>query len=335
MQVKLSLDDIQVTQIPSHPNKMLWTGIVCRVGSPSTYAPCGTGGKLLVLTEEAATAAAPSMVNMPLNCEWPDDFWNSEAHEEAMTGHDLDNVIGTVTEAKVDNGAFICSGIIWKQNFPDVAYLVNNAVESLGFSIEGNINSATEDDETVTATDIVFTGLATLWKKCAAWQNTEFLELVASRTNKDNQKQSEVIEDMNEEQMKALLGEFLASVETKIGALEDKVNEVVDGVKASVDKVAENVETVTASIEEVKASVEAAKVEAETKVEETPKIEAKAEEPVKAPEPTVLAPGQSVVANKDLDQKDEVEAKIAQINASTMNPLEKCKAITKLRLAQK
>ena len=56
---------------------------------------------------------------------------------------------------------------------------------------------------------------------------------------------------------------------------------------------------------------------------------------MKAPEPTVLAPGQSVVANKDLDQKDEVEAKIAQINASTMNPLEKCKAITKLRLAQK
>ena len=334
MQVKLSLSNIEVTQVAQHPNKMLWRGIVTRIDSPSDFAPCGTGGKLLIISRNAAVNAASTMVNMPLNCVWPEDYY-SNCPEQAMTDHDKDNVIGTVTESEVIEDGLVCGGIVWKQNFPDVAYMINNAVEALGFSIEADILESTEDDETVTATNIVFTGLATLWKQCAAWQTTEFQQLVASRTNKDNQKQSEVIEDMNEEQMKALLGEFLASVETKIGALEDKVNEVVDGVKASVDKVAENVETVTASIEEVKASVEAAKVEAETKVEETPKIEAKAEEPVKAPEPTVLAPGQSVVANKDLDQKDEVEAKIAQINASTMNPLEKCKAITKLRLAQK
>jgi hypothetical protein len=330
--VSLSLSDVTVTQAPQHPNKMLWTGIVTRVGSPSTAAPCGTGGKLLVLSPEAAKKACGSMVNMPLNCEWPDDdIWCGACPEMAMTGHDTGNIIGTITEANVVNDALVCSGVIWKQNFPDVAFMINNAVDALGFSIEADINASTESEDTVTATDITFTGLATLWKKCAAWESTEFQQLVASRKNEEKDDVT-----MNEEQMKALLDAMLANVKTELAtvqaSVEDKVNTVVSEVKAEVDKANGEIATLAVALAETKEKIEAAAVPTEPVVEPAP-VQAAVEPPV-VPAPTVLAPGQAVVANADLTPLVDKEAKIKEINASAMEPLERCKAIAKIRCAQ-
>lgn len=324
MQVKLSLSDIQVTQVPQHPNKMLWTGIVTRVGLPSNAAPCGTGGKLLIISEEAAKNAAPSMVNMPLNCEWPDDIWFGSSPEMAMTGHDTDNIIGTVISAEVIGDSFVCSGIVWKQNFPDVAFMINNAVESLGFSIEANINSSTEDDSAVTVTDITFTGLATLWKKCAAWENTEFQQLVASRIKtKDDV-------DMNEDQMKALLEAMFSNVKAELALVQEKVETAVSEVKAEVDKANSKVEQLAVGLNETNEAIKASAVKPVEVIEDPvpPVVTASA---AKVPVPTVLAAGQTVVPNGDFaGNKKTKKERIAEVYAGAGTIQEKMRKVVQI-----
>ena len=319
MQVKLSLSDIQVTQVPQHPNKMLWTGIVTRVGMPSDMAPCGTGGKLLIISEEAAKNAAPSMVNMPLNCEY--NQWDYP--EEALTGHNTDNIIGAVTSAEVVGNAFVCSGIIWKQNFPVVAYMINNAVESLGFSIEADVNAKTEDDIAVTATDITFTGLATLWKKCAAWQTTEFQQLVASRTKNTTEKDGN--DGMNKEELQVIIDSMLASIDTKITEVKASVEATVaileTKVEASTAKANQQVEELAVNLAEAKEVIKASTAP----IVEDPVVVAAS---IAAPAPTILAAGQIVVPNGDFGGAVKTKKeRIAEVHAGTGTIQEKMRKV--------
>jgi hypothetical protein len=322
VQIKLQVSNIEVTQIPAHPNKMMWTGVVTRLGVPSDAAPCGTNGKLLIISQEAAVSAIDTIVNMPLNCEFGGDFWGSSP-EYAMTGHDQQFVIGAISSGTVEVDALVCSGIIWKQNFPDVAFMINNAVDALGFSIELDVLRSTEDDTTLTATEIVFTGASTLWKKCAAFESTEFRQLVASRIK--NIKGSDI--DMNEEQMKALLDAMFANVKVELSAVQASVEEKVNTVVASVDKANGEIATLAIAFAEAKESIKAS-------AEPVVVVSAAAVAPV-IPAPVVLAAGQVVVGNADLSvPADSFEVKLEAINAAKMAPFERLEAVTKLRLAR-
>ena len=333
MQIKLEVENIEITQNQQHPNKMLWSGVLTRLGVPSDGAPCGTGGKLLIIDSAAAANALETIVNMPLNCEFTDDFWGS-CPEYAMTGHDLSNVIGTITSGKVEGDALVCEGIIWKQNFPDVAFMINNAVDALGFSIELNVNASQESEDTITATDITFTGAATLWKKCAAYESTEFRQLVASRL-----KAKGIDNDMNEEQMKALLGEMLNGIKAELNSVKENMESVVSEVKAEVDKANSQVEQLALGLLETKEAIKAQQEPAApTEKQEVTPVSAEVEpivDPVapvvEPPAPTVISAGQTVVPNKDISENnDDVKAKVLEINASNMNMVEKLKAISRL-----
>jgi hypothetical protein len=331
----LEVSNIEVTQNQTHSNKMTWTGVITRLGKPSDGSPCGAFGKSFIIEPSAAEQALDTIINMPLNCEYGDDFWGC-CPEDVMTGHDLRFVIGSISSAKIEDDALVCSGIIWKQNFPDVAYLINNAVESLGFSIELNLNKYIEDDTTLTATDVTFTGAAVLWKKCAAFESTEFKQLVASR-NKQNKK-DDVNMEFSKEDMQALLGEFMNTINASIAevktSVEQKVESVVAEVKAEVDKANGEIATLAVSLAETKEEIKATK--SEPVVDPDPTTVSASTEPAPvAPAPTVLAAGQSVVANSDFKQTEEYKQKVTEINASNMSMMEKLKAIGNLKKEEK
>jgi hypothetical protein len=287
---------------------------------PSDSPPCGTGGKKLIIYPEAAQKAIDTIVNMPLNCEFGGDFWGSYP-EYAMTGHNTRFIVGEITKGTVDGDVLVGSGIIWKQNHPDVAYMVNNAVDALGFSIEANINGSTEDETTVTATDITFTGAAILWKKCAAFESTEFKQLVASKFKKTKEIDKDM--ELTKEELQAMLEGIIGSVKAEVEAIKTEVSTVVAEVKAEIDKANAQVEQLAVTVGETKVAIEAAKAE--------PVVEPVAEPVVSPPAPTVVAAGATVVPNGDFTNGKQTKAqRIAEVHASNRTTLEKLREIVRI-----
>jgi hypothetical protein len=171
----------------------------------------------------------------------------------------------------------------------------------------------------------VFTGACTLWKKCAAFESTEFRQLVASKF-----KTEKVEDNMNEEQMKTLLAGLLDNFKTELAGVKESMDTMVTEVKAEVDKANKQVEDLAVALAETKDEIKASKEPVAPA--EPPVVQAAVEPKVEPPVPAVIAAGQTVVSNGDFEkQKVDIEKKRMEINASNMSPLDKCKAITKLR----
>jgi predicted RNA-binding Zn ribbon-like protein len=163
-----------------------------------------------------------------------------------------------------------------------------------------------------------------LFKNTAAFSGTYISELVASLS-----KSTEKVEDnMNEEQMKALLAGLLDSFKTELKAsvetMESKVDAMSTEVKAEVEKANGEIATLAVSLAETKEELKASK--------EAPVVVAAAAEPVvQPPSPAVLAAGQTVVGNGDLgDQPKTKKQKIAEVWASEKSMQDKMKDIVKI-----
>lgn len=287
----------------SHPNKLTWEGIVTLIDTPSDGVP-GGGEGLFVLTMDSVQASYQTLVNMPLNCVWSDDWYSNPAY--ALTGHDGRFNIGCVTESWIDGNKVMAKGVIWKETYADVCYMLTNAKDALGFSIEADIDAEHRDDGNYYSKEIVFTAVAILWKESAAWSDTQLISLVASMS-KNKTKEKEV-DTMTPEEMKALLDGFMAQVKT----------EVSEQIKAStVTPVAPVVD------EEAKAKLEkleASNTELLAKIEElskAPKVEVSA-----IPAPSAVPSAQSANPKFGADAMES----LAKINASSMSIEEKARA---------
>ena len=143
---------------------------------------------------------------------------------------------------------------------------------------------------------------------------------------------------MTKEEKEALVKEIQAGIEA---AMAEKLKEISDAqaeIKAALDaKVgAEAIDEVKASVEKVCGEFEAFKAEAEKEPEVEPEKEPEADpevEPVKASAEEIPAPkaGQGIVPNPNVGESDK-EAKMKEIQASAMNPMDKLREITKLRM---
>ncbi len=197
---------------------MLWEGAVTKIGVPSDGVP-GGGTVCTVWEREAIEASMSTMVNMPLNCEWDDGWFSNPAF--ALTGHDERFVIGAVNKVWIDGDYLMCSGIIWKDNFPDVAYMIQNAKGALGFSVETYpLEKCMGDDGFEHITSLEFTGLCVCWSEVAAYTDTFITQLVATR-----QKTKEIDNDMNEEQLKAMFAEFSKGITEEISKVQASVDQ--------------------------------------------------------------------------------------------------------------
>ena len=326
----LGMSNLKFSLSETHPNKMIIEGCITKIAQASTAAPCGSDGKKIVFTKEAIDKCYKTYEMMPVNCTFPADFdWSPGT--EVLTGHGSTN-IGVMEKVWPEGEDLMAKVVVWKALFPDISFMTVNAKDSLGFSIECYPDKTHESPEDGFMYIDEFTGLgcAMLFKNTAAFSGTYIRELVASL----NKPKVKVEDNMNEEQMKALLAGLLDNFKTELKAsvesMESKVDTMITEVKAEVDKANKQVEDLAVSLAETKEELKATKVE--------PVIEpvvVAAAAVVQPPAPAVLAAGQVVVPNGDFAKpEDDFEKKLQEINASTMTPLDKCKAITRLRAAQ-
>lgn len=333
--ISASLSNVSMS---AENNKMIISGCITKIGEPSTEAPCGTNGKRAVFTKESVDACMQSFVGMPLNCTYPDGFFADGT--ELFTGHGEKN-IGYIREVHADGDKLMAEMVVWKDRFPDEAYMILNGVDALGFSVEWYATKTHEDEDYIYMDEFEGCGCAILWQNCAAFEDTFIEHLAAARENRSDVKVEK------EALVKEISTAVLASVEERM----KNVEEMQEKIKASIDGLSENTAAqveeklagVSKDYEALKADVDAIKAEAEKAKAEAEKAKDEAEEQKKAIEASkskakaeddvIPAPkaGQHIEENPMM-AADSKEAEIEKINASSkMSPMDKIKAITKLR----
>lgn len=287
----------------SELGKMVINGCITKINKASTGAPCGADGKLAVFTSESIKKCADTFVGMPLNCTYPESFFADGT--DLFTGHGETN-IGYIRSVEAKGDDLMAELVIWKDKFPEEAFMIVNGADSLGFSVEWYATKTHEDEDKVFMDEFQGAGCAILWKNCAAFSDT-FIETIAASMEKKNRSDKK----MNEQEKKEIIDSIVAGLDEKLKDYEKKIEEI----KASVDNVKGEVEeSVKASIEEIKADVEKAKDTVDASKE------------IPAPETQKIAPNPF-----EANEEETKEEKIAKINASDMSLAEKLREITKVR----
>lgn len=313
--IQCAFDNVTLS---SEPNKMIITGCITKIGASSDGSPCGADGKLVVFTPESVQSCGNTFIGSALNCVFPEGLFADCA--EMFTDHGYEN-IGFLRNIKAEGDNLMAEIVVWKSRFPEVAEMIMNGMDSLGFSIEAYVTKSHEDETTVYVDEFEGDGCAILWKSCAAFSDTFIEHLAAARsdvemTEKEKQEFTELINasiDSKLEEIKASIEEVKASkesIEASIEELKEKPVEIPEEIKASIDEIKSKAEAYDADIAELKAQ----------------KIQASVAEPV-IPQPKA---SQHVEENPVIASEDKVSA-IDKINASAMSPMEKLKEITKLR----
>ena len=295
-----ALSDITLS---AEPNKMVIVGCVATIGKASTSAPCGADGKLVAFTQEGIEACGQSFEGMPLNCTYPDG-WFAEG-TDLFTNHGVTN-IGFIRRVYAREDKLMAEIVVWKDKFPDEAYMIVNGMSALGFSLEWYAKATHEEDNVVFMDEFEGCGCAILWQNCAAFSDT-FIEKLAAAKGKEGD------DRMTNEEKEALVKEIAASV---TASLEERLHKIEEGQ-----------EKMQGQVDDMKAAADKAEEEA------NPEPSAGEDEGEGAEEvPPVPQAAQHVEPNPNLDGGDDREAKLAEIKAADMSPLDKIREITKLRM---
>lgn len=155
---------VALPEVPEHPNRVAFEGILTLVDEASTRAPAGARGHRVVLTRAAALAALPSLLGMGV------DFTPS------WDGHDARRKCGVITEADVVGRELKVSGYLFGRDFPEVMqHLRRSKPGEMGMSYElANAHVEDMNAQVWTLTRATFTGAAILLREKAAYRNTHF-----------------------------------------------------------------------------------------------------------------------------------------------------------------
>lgn len=204
-----------------HINKMPFSGICLKVDTPSDGIPFGAN-KPVKFTREAIEQALPTFIGMGVNCEY-DDF---DYPNNALTGHNARFKIGIVDSADLTNDGVVIKGNLWQHDFYDICFMIKNAKESLGFSVEVFVEDMIEENDCYCVTKFTFTGVAILYKNLAAFKDTQL----------QAQKKKEVDKKMDEKQFNEFMAKF-AEMNKKF----DKISETIECANTAIDKLQEKV----------------------------------------------------------------------------------------------
>lgn len=247
-------------------NWMPFSGTCLFTDVPSDGVPSGGIDKPVAFPKEEVMKALDSMVDMGVNCRFPDDFFDYP--DDIFTGHDSRFKIGVVKTSALNSNEMVISGGLWDMDFPDVCDVFKNAKKSLGFSVEVLFNVADMGDY-YNAIDIDFVGVCILFSDLAAFKKT----YIAAK-DKNKNKGGKTME-MTKEELQAMLDALFGKFEAKVEATEKQVEQLA--VAFAEDK-AERKAKLEAEEKEAKEKAElAAKEEAEAKAKEEAEAKAKAE----------------------------------------------------------
>ena len=205
-----------------HCNKLPFKGTVMKLDTPSEGSPHNTYQivKPIMLSKKEAMNSANTMSFMGIDCVWADD---GEDTSDDMTGHDARFKIGVISSCYVEGSELKVEGFIYASDFPDIADYIKQNKSEIGFSVE-MLCRAEELDDYINVTDVEFTGVAMLFKDCAAYQSTYIDYIAAQRKDIKNK--------MDETKVKELLAE-----QNKV--LCEAIGKLIEPLKADIEKLKE------------------------------------------------------------------------------------------------
>ena len=157
---------------PSHPNRIPFEGVLCRLGEPSDKAPSGSRGRRVILTHQAAGEALESLIGMGV------DFTPN------WDGHDAKRKCGVITKAHIDGDELLVNGHLFCRDFPEIQAFVKPGKE-LGMSYElADAHVENMHADVWKLTEVTFTGAAILLRDKAAYGKTRFSIAAAAATVK-------------------------------------------------------------------------------------------------------------------------------------------------------
>jgi hypothetical protein len=162
--MKLRAMAVELPEVPEHPNRIAFEGVLTVVDEPSSKPPAGARGHRVILTRSAGLAALPSLLGMGV------DFTPS------WDGHDARRKCGVITEANLVGRHLKVNGYLYEKDFPEVTrQLRRTAPGEMGMSYE-LANAHVEDMNAPiwTLTRATFTGAAILLREKAAYRDTHF-----------------------------------------------------------------------------------------------------------------------------------------------------------------
>ena len=252
----LELHDLMFAANQERLNWLPFTGTCLFADQPSDGIPSGGVDKPVRFPSAELDKALDSMVDMGVDCEWPEEFWDGP--EEAFSGHDDRFKIGVVKTSVRKDNEMVISGGLWSNDFSDICDMYRNAKASLGFSVEVYFNLV-DQGEYYDAVDIEFTGVAILFSDLAAFKDT----YIAAKRGGDKK--------MTKEEMKELLEANFKAQQEAIDGLTKQLENVAMGFAE--DRAARK-EAEEKAQAELAAAAEAAKLEEQKKADEAAKAAA-------------------------------------------------------------
>lgn len=302
----LELHDLMFAASPERLNWLPFTGTCLFADQPSDGIPSGGVDKPVRFPSAELDKALDSMVDMGVDCEWLDEFWDGP--EEAFSGHDDRFKIGVVKTSVLKGNEMVISGGLWSNDFSDICDMYRNAKASLGFSVEVYFNLV-DQGEYYDAVDIEFTGVAILFSDLAAFKDT----YIAAKRGGDK--------EMTKEEMKELLDANFKAQQEAIEGLTKQLENVALGFAE--DRAARK-EAEEKAQAELAAAAEAAKLEEQKKADEA----AKAAAELAAKQQETEAQRKSLEAGAFASRFGTDEAN-AIVNNANLTPSQKFQALIK------
>ena len=221
-EILLKFSNFDFSGESEHINKMIFSGACLPIGVPSDGIPCGAD-KPVVFAPEAALKALDTFAGMGVDCVYD----SVDYPECVLTGHDHRFKIGVVDGATIRDDFVNITGHLWVNDFYDVCFMIKNAKDSLGFSVEVKVTDMEEDNDYWYVKDFTFTGVAILYKNLAAFKETQ---LAASRKRErdgeelmDEKTISSIVEAVKAGiDFGSIVKEAIAPIEERLGKLEEK-----------------------------------------------------------------------------------------------------------------
>ena len=314
----LELHDLMFAASPERLNWLPFTGTCLFADQPSDGIPSGGVDKPVRFPSAELDKALDSMVDMGVDCEWPDEDDGNDhdefgrktscGPEEAFSGHDDRFKIGVVKTSVLKDNEMVISGGLWSNDFSDICDMYRNAKASLGFSVEVYFNLV-DQGEYYDAVDIEFTGVAILFSDLAAFKDT----YIAAKRGGDKK--------MTKEEMKELLDANFKAQQEAIEGLTKQLENVALGFAE--DRAARK-EAEEKAQAELAAAAEAAKLEEQKKADEA----AKAAAELAAKQQETEAQRKSLEAGAFASRFGTDEAN-AIVNNANLTPSQKFQALIK------
>lgn len=178
---------VNIPDVPDHPNRIPFSGVLTYVDRPSDRAPGGSRGKRVVLSRAATERALSSLLGMGVDCT------------QGLDGHDPTSKIGIVTSAEIDSeDRVLIGGFFYGSDFPEEVSAIQANKADLGWSYEVLVSSMSQDGDHVRVDDFFFTGAAVLYKTAAAYHKTS-LAAKSEESMADEKELQKKIDDLEKE----------------------------------------------------------------------------------------------------------------------------------------